>query len=633
MNWKMIFARKDLEMLLAEAAGEHRLHRVLGPVALTALGIGCIIGAGIFVMTGRAAAQDAGPGVVLSYAIAGLGCAVAALCYAEFAAMAPVAGSAYTYAYTTLGEIFAWIIGWDLILEYAMGCATVASAWTHYFNELLGAMGLARIPSALSHDPFTVTGGVRGIFNLPSVFIMALVTIVLVVGIRESARTNATLVLAKLAVVFFVIVVGWAYVEPGNWTDIPVAWRALPQEKRLIPELVHDYLADAGQLTDKRASEVKKEVTASYRIVRQKREMARLETEGTLTAADAQRQLDDLSARLQGDLPRTAADQRVVDDLLPQVQAREKEAEAESWGMLGLIGLNRWLIPIDDATRSSFMPYGLSGIMLGASIVFFAFIGFDSISTHAEEARRPQRDVPIGILFSLTLCTILYVAVAAVITGMAPYPEIDIEAPIAAAFAHKAAAQGSVALRFSAAIIAIGGLAGMTSVLLVLFLSQARIFMAMSRDGLLPKIFGAIHPRFRTPHIATMVTGLVICVTAALTPIYKLEEMVNVGTLMAFVMVCAAVLILRFQRPNVHRPFRCPMIHVVAPLGILVNLILMLFLPLDTWLRLVIWLGIGMVIYFAYSRRHSLLTQHLMKEIQMPLEETTGTSFDPELSE
>jgi len=288
-------------------------------------------------------------------------------------------------------------------------------------------------------------------------------------------------------------------------------------------------------------------------------------------------------------------------------------------------------VPIDDATRSPFMPYGFSGIMLGASIVFFAFIGFDSISTHAEEARHPQRDVPIGILTSLGLCTVLYIVVAAVATGMAPYPEIDIGAPIAAAFAQKAALQGSLLLRLSAALIAVGGLAGMTSVLLVLFLSQARIFMAMSRDGLLPQVFGTVHPRFRTPHVATIVTGVVICVTAALTPIYKLEEMVNVGTLMAFVIVCAAVWVLRVQRPAAHRPFRCPVLGIVAPLGIVVNFALMLFLPLDTWLRLVIWLVLGLVIYFLYSVWHSHLTRHLLREIQQPRSEPTGTIFDPEV--
>ncbi|MGA2616223.1 MAG: amino acid permease [Thermoguttaceae bacterium] len=628
MSWKLIFARKDLEALLAEAAGEHRLHRVLGPWSLTALGIGCIIGAGIFVMTGRAAAQDAGPAVILSYAIAGLGCAVAAFCYAEFAAMAPVAGSAYTYAYTTLGEIFAWIIGWDLILEYAMGCATVASAWTHYLNELLAAIGLPRVPAILCNPPISIENSTTGILNLPSVLIMAVVTVVLVLGIRESARTNAILVAAKLAVVLFVIVVGWAYVDRANWTDISVARRTLPQEKKLIPDLVNKYGNKNGPWTESHAAEVQKQLVAQYRIVRQSAELTRLRSEGKLTAAEARRQLEDLSARLAADLPHTGQDRQVVEELLTQVEGRETEAEAQSWGILGLIGLNRWLVPIDDATRSPFMPYGFSGIMLGASIVFFAFIGFDSISTHAEEARHPQRDVPIGILTSLGLCTVLYIVVAAVVTGMAPYPEIDIGAPIAAAFAQKAALQGSLLLRLSAALIAVGGLAGMTSVLLVLFLSQARIFMAMSRDGLLPQVFGTVHPRFRTPHVATIVTGVVICLTAALTPILKLEEMVNVGTLMAFVMVCGAVLVLRIQRPAVHRPFRCPLLYLIAPLGILVNLALMLFLPLDTWLRLVFWLAVGLAIYFFYSRRHSHLTRHLLREVQTPLDEQTGTTFD-----
>jgi APA family basic amino acid/polyamine antiporter len=262
--------------------------------------------------------------------------------------------------------------------------------------------------------------------------------------------------------------------------------------------------------------------------------------------------------------------------------------------------------------------------MLGASIVFFAYIGFDSISTHAEEARNPQRDAPIGILVSLTLCTVLYMAVATVITGMVPYMTIDIRAPIAVAFREKANAEQSGLLSGATVLVAAGGLAGMTSVLLVLFLSQARIFMAMARDGLLPGIFGMVHPRFRTPHIATMITGVVICLLAALTPIKKLEEMVNVGTLLAFVIVCAAVLILRMQRPDATRPFRCPIIWLVAPLGMLVNVILMLFLPLDTWLRLVIWLLVGFTIYFGYSRWHSHLAKHLLHEIQAPRDD----SFD-----
>ena len=625
MNWKSIFARKDLEVLLAEAAGEHRLHRVLGPWSLTALGVGCIIGAGIFVVTGRAAALDAGPGVILSYAVAGVGCALAALCYAEFAAMAPVAGSAYTYAYTTLGEIFAWIIGWDLILEYAMGCATVASAWTSYLNKLLTALNIWPVPEALSHDPFS-----GGILNLPSVLIMAVITTVLVLGIRESARTNATLVAVKLVVVVFVIVAGWGYVKRANWTSIPVAQRRFPQEKELIPTAVKKYLADHGEHSKQRIADLKKEAIAAYRIDRKNREVEQVE-QARGDVAKAKEELAVLSAGVAARLPQTAADQQAVAEILPQVRQEEKEAEVKSWGILGTLGLNRWLLPIDDATRSPFMPYGLSGIMLGAAIVFFAFIGFDSISTHAEEARRPQRDVPVGILVSLGLCTLLYIIIAAVVTGMVPYPDIDTDAPIAAAFEPPPGTPDSLWLRFARGLIAAGGLAGMTSVLLVLFLSQARIFMAMSRDGLLPQIFSTVHPRFRTPHVATILTGVVICVTAAFTPILALEEMVNVGTLMAFVMVCAAVWVLRFQRPSAKRPFRCPAIWLVAPAGMLINVTMTLFLSVATWLRLVVWLAVGLVIYFTYSRRHSHLARHLLQEIRMPRKELTGTQFDPEV--
>jgi amino acid transporter len=623
MFWKQLFAKKDLEMLLSDMTGEHHLHRVLGPVGLTSLGVGCIIGAGIFVVTGRAAALDAGPAVIVSFAIAAIGCTLAALCYAEFAAMAPVAGSAYTYAYTTLGEIFAWIIGWDLILEYAMGCATVASAWSKYLNEFLLAVsnGKLCIPGRVLSDPFTPVEGLSGYpwLNLPSVLIMVLVTTVLVLGIRESVRTNAILVLIKVFVVLFVVAVGCSYMQPANWTEVPYWERVLPEEQGLA-KLVQEHLGD-GVPAD-RVDRLTKQVRASYRVEWAKFEAERLQTAGRMSAEQAAEMKAEVTKTAQEHLPRTDADRVVVDEIVPRIHAARETKAADSWGILGLLGLNRWLLPIDDATRSSFMPYGLSGIMLGASIVFFAFIGFDSISTHAEEAKNPQRDAPIGILVSLTLCTLLYIAVAAVVTGMVPYPSIDIGAPIAVAFHDTAAAHDSTALRWATVLISAGGLAGMTSVLLVLFLSQARIFMAMARDGLLPGIFGTVHPRFRTPHIATMVTGAVICLTAALTPIKKLEEMVNVGTLMAFVMVCAAVLILRGQRPDAKRPFRCPVIWLVAPLGIVVNMTLMLFLPLDTWLRLVIWLLLGFVIYFGYSRRHSHLIKHLLHEIQTPRDES-----------
>ena len=632
MSWKHIFAKKDLEMLLAEMAGEHRLHRVLGPVALTSLGVGCIIGAGIFVMTGRAAANDAGPAVVISFAIAALGCALAALCYAEFAAMAPVAGSAYTYAYTTLGEIFAWIIGWDLILEYAMGCATVASAWSGYLNQfLLVFSDKLQIPKQLLSDPFTPVEGLAGRpwFNMPSLLIMAIVTTILVVGIRESARTNAFLVIIKLSVVLFVVAVGWAYVQPENWYGIPCSARVLLEEREM-PKMVKEYLInnamndgkDEKEITAKRLEQAHKQLDAAYRILWAEQEADRLQKDGRLSTDEVKNMLAEVSAKAEPNLPKTAEDRQIVDKLLPKVGKAGERKAAESWGILGLLGLNRWLLPIDDATRGPFAPYGLSGIMLGAAIVFFAYIGFDSISTHAEEARKPQRDVPIGILISLLLCTVLYIAVAAVITGMMPYTDIDIKAPIAVAFRDKAEVTHSPVLHAATALVAAGGLAGMTSVLLVLFLSQARIFMAMARDGLLPRVFGEIHPRYRTPHVATMATGGVICLVAALTPIQEIAKMVNIGTLLAFVMVCAAVMILRVQRPNATRPFRCPALWVVGPLGILVNVVLMLFLPPITWLRLGIWLVIGLVIYFLYGHRHSHLAKHLLHEIQEPRDES-----------
>jgi len=313
-----------------------------------------------------------------------------------------------------------------------------------------------------------------------------------------------------VGVVLFVVVVGWAYINPANWTGVPVDQREIPADP------------------------------------------------------------------------------------------------AQKWGLLGLFGLNRWLVGLDDSLRSPFAPYGLSGMMLGASIVFFSYIGFDSISTHSEEARRPQRDVPIAILASLGICTVLYVAVAAVLTGLAPYPTINTKAAVATAFTDLAAREQSPVLGVAAVAIAVGALAGITSVLLVSFLSQARIFLAMARDGLLPpSLFGAVHPRFRTPHRATVLTGALVCLLAAFTPIGQLQSLVNIGTLMAFVLVCAAVLVLRVRRPDAARPFHCPAVYVVAPLGIVVNLTMMLFLPWETWLRLAGWLVVGLVIYFAYGRRHS----------------------------
>ena len=382
---------KSMRQLEEELAGENRLRRVLGPFSLTALGVGAIIGAGIFVLTGLAAHDFAGPGLMLSFILAGLGCAFAGLCYAEFASMIPVAGSAYTYAYATMGELAAWIIGWDLILEYGMASSTVAYGWSKYLLQLLNIFGI-HLPTFLVSDPFSVPGAWC---NLPAALVVLAVTVILVIGIRESATFNAAMVALKLVVVVFVIAVGSAYVDPAHWQP--------------------------------------------------------------------------------------------------------------------------------------FLPFGMSGVARGAGYVFFAYIGFDSVSTHAEEARNPQRDVPIGIMASLLLCTALYVAVAAVLTGMIPYDQIDINAPLAAAFVH-------YGLSAAVLLVSVGAVAGITSVLLVLMLSQPRVFFAMARDGLLPySFFGTVHPRFRTPHKATMLTGAVVALVAALFPIHALAEMVNIGTLFAFV--------------------------------------------------------------------------------------------------
>ena len=469
---QQMFSRKPVEVLLAEAQGDHGLRRVLGPVALTALGVGCIIGAGIFVLTGLAANQYAGPALMLSFVVAGIGCAFAALCYAEFAAMVPVAGSAYTYTYATLGELMAWIIGWALVLEYAVASSTVAHGWSHYFVSFLGIFDIVLSPrwtlAPFDFDPqlgaWISTGAVM---NVPALLVVLAITAILVVGIRESARFNAAMVIVKVAVVLFVIVVGSFHIDPTNWQP--------------------------------------------------------------------------------------------------------------------------------------FMPYGAPGVFKGAAYIFFAYIGFDAVSTHAEEARNPQRDVPIGIILSLLICTVLYILVAAVLTGMVPYQEIDLDAPVAEAFAARG-------LGIAQLIISGGAVVGITSVLLVLLLSQARILLALARDGLISRrFFGAVHPRFRTPHKATILTGILVALVGATFPLKLLADLVNIGTLMAFVVVCAAVLVMRRTHPETHRPFRTPFMPWVPILGMLVNLGLMFSLGWENWLRLAVWLAIGLVIYFRYGRVHSKL--------------------------
>jgi amino acid transporter len=654
MIWKRLFATKSLEMLHKEMEGENRLRRVLGPIGLTSLGIGAIIGAGIFVMTGRVASQDAGPAIVLSYVVAGIACALAAFCYAEFASMAPVAGSAYTYAYATLGELLAWIIGWDLILEYAMSAATVAASWTKYLNEFLKIFGSnVGIPDYLSNDPFSHPGAWM---NLPAVLILAAVTYVLVIGIRESAASNTALVILKLSVVLFVIFVGVGFINSAYWTSIPPEDRKMVEEQ-LVPDNAESLAKfesnlvtaareisefstgkNATQVTvdmpggkqqtfpvpdksdlNRRTEVLSAQALAYYRLDRIQLVNAQLLREGRITEEQARTREDDVKARVQRMLakkdthaPQSKEEIARVQAVIAKANEEAPKKAAEKWGLIGEFGLNKSLVALDDSVRSSFLPFGFSGMMLGAALVFFAFIGFDSISTHAEEAVKPHRDVPFGILASLFVCTFLYVAVAAIITGMKPYPEIDPSAAVASAFRERAEEGGSWVLRIAGGLIAAGALAGMTSVLLITFLSQARIFLAMARDKLMPPaIFGAVHEKFRTPHISTMLTGAIMCVVAAFTPITTLEEMVNIGTLFAFVVVCAAVLILRIRRPDAHRPFRCPALYIVAPLGILVNLTLMLFLPPLTWLRLLVWLLIGLVIYFGYGYARSALGKQI----------------------
>jgi len=496
-----LFAKKPLKLLLEEMAGEHRLLRVLGPVQLTSLGVGAIIGAGIFVATGAAAHNTAGPALMLSYIVAGSACVFAALCYAEFASMVPVAGSAYTYAYTTLGELFAWIIGWDLILEYAVSAATVTHGASAYFQDLIGIFGL-KLPNALSRAPFDFDAkaghwvSTGTLLDSPALVVTAFVTVILVIGIKESASFNAAMVMLKIAIVLMVIGIGVFYVNAANW---------------------HPF--------------------APY----------------------------------------------------------------------GFTGLSFFGKTVFGQTDAGGQPVGM---LAGGALIFFAYIGFDSVSTHAEEARNPQRDVPIGIIVSLVLCTILYIAVTAVLTGMVPYNQLDINAPVADAFKQ----QG---LTWARLLISLGAVAGITSVVLVTMLSQARILLAMARDGLLPvSFFGAVHHRFRTPWKSTIVTGLFVGTTAALLPIDVLLTLVNIGTLLAFVIVCAAVMIMRRTHPNIERPFRAPLVPLVPILGIAICLLLMFALPAENWLRLFVWLLIGFVIYFSYGRRHSVMARHLAAEIR-----------------
>jgi basic amino acid/polyamine antiporter, APA family len=523
-----LFKKKPMDWLLSEAkaTGEHTLKRTLGPVSLTALGVGAVIGAGIFVLSGLGA-HYAGPGLMLSFVISGLGCAFAALCYAEFAALIPLAGSAYTYAYAALGELIAWIIGWDLTLEYAMGASTVSSGWSNHFIEFLQIFHL-KMPLWLAYDHWTamVTAeniiarqmahaanpdlgvttqgflsrvgdiitaqspeliqrahnlvaaptlfGVEIGFNLPAFVIALIITAVLVIGIKESASFNATIVIIKVSVVLFVILLGMRYVSPANW--------------------------------------------------------------------------------------------------------------GHEW--------------------STFAPTGFSGIGRGAAYIFFAYIGFDAVSTTAQEAKNPQRDLPIGIIASLILCTILYILVAAVLTGMVPWKEINIEAPLTVAFLDRGLTKASY-------LITAGALAGLTSVMLVMLLGQTRVLYSMANDGLLPrKFFAAIHPQFRTPYKTTILVGLLAAIVGSVTPISVIGEMVNIGTIFAFILVCLSIIVLRKTNPGQPRPFKTPWVPLVPILGIIFNGYMMYKLGWVNWARLIIWLIIGLAVYFGYSRYHSRVQQN-----------------------
>ena len=492
-----LLATKPLDALIKEAqeTGEHSLKRALGPLNLVTLGIGAIIGAGIFVLTGQAAALHAGPAVPISMVLVGIACGFAGLCYAEMASAVPVAGSAYTYSYATMGELVAWIIGWDLVLEYAAGAATVGVGWSGHFVSLLGLFDL-HLPAHLTAAPTQwctateVQNAVLGcghsglnmtgtIVNLPAVFIVALMSTILVIGIKESASVNNLIVILKVTIILLIVGIGLWHINPANW-------------KPFIP-------------------------------------------------------------------PNTG-----------------------EWG-----------------------TYGLSGVLRGAGLVFFAYIGFDAVSTAAQEARNPQKDLPIGILGSLAICTVLYVVVSGVLTGMVPYTQLNLPAPMAYAM------EQIHAPRWVRVSVDVGAVLGLGSVILVMLLGQSRVFYSMSRDGLLGKWAAQVHPKFRTPYLSTIFTGVAVGLATGILPLQLLGQLVNIGTLLAFVLVCIGVLVLRKTRPDLPRPFKTPLVPFVPIMGVLCCLGLMATLPGDTWIRLIVWLAIGMVIYFSYGRKHSRVQQEL----------------------
>ena len=487
MKLERLLYRKPIDVLLAQAAeeGSHTLRRCLGPVQLVTLGVGCIIGAGIFVLTGHAAHEHAGPGIVLSFVLAGIVSALAALCYAELASMIPVSGSAYTYAYATLGQLFAWIIAWDLIVEYLFTASTVAVGWSGYFTGLMHDIGI-HVPAAWSQAPYTTAADGFGlvatgaIINLPAAFIIALTSFVLALGVSESSWLNTAMVFVKVGVVLLVIVFGFAFVDASNWTPF-------------IP-------------------------------------------------------------------PAT----------------------------------------VDAATGAT--HYGMSGVVTAAGVIFFAYIGFESVSTAAQEAVNPQRNMPIGILGALAICTVLYILMCLVITGVVPYSDPGLAEPRPIYTVVEAMGPSYIWLKF---VVTVGATIGLGSTILVLLYGQSRIFYSMSRDGLLPAGFGSIDPKRRTPVMGTALTALLGGLMAGLFPIGLLGELVSVGTLLAFAMICAGVMYLRIRHPEIPRSFRTPVWWLTAPLGVASCLYLIASLPVATFWRLVVWMGIGLAIYALYAYGHA----------------------------
>src|SRR5512133_2264349 len=511
-----LFSTKPFKQLMHHANEENGMKRALSATNLTTLGIGAIIGAGIFVLTGQAAAQYAGPGIVISFIISGIACGFAGLCYAEFASMIPIAGSAYTYSYATLGEFLAWIIGWDLILEYLFAASTVAVGWSGYVVSFLkdlhifippqytGAVGtvLVNVPD-LGWKPLTAafaqtlaTSGIQVdslahvtcVINIHAMFIVALLTTLLVIGIRESANFNNVMVITKVSVIILFIAIGFMFVKSANW---------------------HPFIP-------------------------------------------------------------------------------ENKVEATPLSQYG--GLWGWL----KAYSHEFGKFGISGVLRGAGVIFFAYIGFDAVSTAAQEAKNPQRDMPVGILGSLGISTVLYILVAIVLTGIVSYTTLNVADPVAVGV--DAMGKGMFWLR---PIVKIAAIAGLSSVILVMLMGQPRIFYSMSKDGLLPSVFSKVHPRFKTPYVSTIITGTVAMIIAGVLPISILGELVSIGTLLAFIIVCISVLVLRKTRPDIERPFRTPWVPVIPILGAVICFAQMAALPLDTWLRLLLWLMLGFLIYFS----------------------------------